>query len=310
MTKSGALRGKRYLCGSRPSKPGVAGRLDSWTVSSLGAAPLAPRDEFLMLMIMGGSSSPGVMASSLAGTRDAEAGDGEECCTTIAGADATSGFLACVRSELRRERDWERAPPGGEGDLMRGERGQWGVLSPEPMAAGAFEGRGALTESAVVAGCSWGMLADERARWMAAAERPGEPALGPRLGLTSALLLRERIADCDCERALGPGGGAAVRCRLRAGEASRELRAELAGDGEPDTFSERSRASDWRCIEGCGVAGLLCAAAAGTCTTEAWLEVEFSRVGVGAAVEGVGVVDVDDVAGSATSSAPETLRYS
>ena len=84
---------------------------------------------------------------------------------------------------------------------------------------------------------------------------------------------------------------------------------QLAGDGEPDTFSERSRVSDWRCIEGCGVvAGLLCAAAAGTCTTEAWLEVEFSRVG--AAVEGVGVVDVDDVAGSATSSAPETLRYS
>lgn len=144
---------------------------------------------------------------------------------------------------------------------------------------------------------------------MAAADRPGELAPGPRLGLTSVLLLRERSADCDCERALGPGG-AVVRCRLRAGEASRELRAEFAGDGEPDTFSARSRARDWRRIdmEGICVAGLLCAAAAGACTTEtceAWLEVELSRVAAGVAC--VGVVDDDDVAGSATSAAPEML---
>lgn len=52
---------------------------------------------------------------------------------------------------------------------------------------------------------------------------------------------------------------------------------------------------------------LLCAAAAaGACTTEAWLEVEFSRVE--AAVVGVGVVDDDDVAGSATSLAPVMER--
>lgn len=114
------------------------------------------------------------------------------------------------------------------------------------MAEGDFKGRGAFTESVAAVGCSCGMLADDRARCMAAAERPGELALvlGPRLGLTSVLLLRERSADCDCERALDPGGAAAaaLRCRLRAGEASRELRAELAGDGDPDTFNERSLA--------------------------------------------------------------------
>jgi hypothetical protein len=72
------------------------------------------------------------------------------------------------------------------------------------------------------------------------------------------------------------------------------LSTEFAGDGEPDAFSERSLTSDWRRIEGICVAGVLC----GACTTEAWLDVEFSRVE--AAVVGVGVVDDDDVAGSAT----------
>ncbi len=194
MTKSGALRGKAHLCGSTPSKPGVAGRLDSCTVSSLDAVPLAPRDGPFMLMTMGMSSSPGVTTSSLTGIREAGAGDGEECCTMIEGVDATSGFLACVRSELRRERECERASGGG-GDLMRGETGQWGVLSPETMAEGDFKGRGARPESEVAVGGSWGMLAEERARWMAAADRPGELVPGPRLGLTSVLLLRERSAD-------------------------------------------------------------------------------------------------------------------
>lgn len=196
-----------------------------------------------------------------------EAGDGEECCTTIEGVEATSGFFACVRSELRREREWARASGGG-GDLMRGETGQWGVLSPETTAEGDFKGRGALTESEAAVGGSEGMLVDERARWMAAAERPGELLLGPRLGLTSVLLLRERSADWDCERALGPGGAAVLRCRLRAGDASRELRAELAGDGEPDAFRARSRARDWRRIEGFWATGVLCAPEAGACTTE------------------------------------------
>lgn len=162
MTKSGALRGKPYLCGSTPSKPGVAGRLDSCTVSNLGATPLAPRDGPFMLM-MGMSSSPGVTTSSLTGIREADAGEGDECWTTIEGVDATSGFLACVRNELRRERECERASGGG-GDLMRGETGQWGVLSPETMAEGDFKGRGALIESEFRLGGSWGMLADERAR--------------------------------------------------------------------------------------------------------------------------------------------------
>jgi hypothetical protein len=164
-----------------------------------------------MLMMMGKSSSPGVTTSSLTGTREAEAGEGDECWTTIEGVDAISGFLAWVRRELRREREWERASGGG-GDLMHGETGQWGVLSPESTAEGDFKGRGALTESLAAAGGSWGMLADERARWMEAAERPGELLeLGPRLGLTSVLLLRERRADCDCERALGPGGAVVLR---------------------------------------------------------------------------------------------------
>lgn len=106
MTKSGALWGKPYLCGSRPSKPGVAGRLDSCTVSSLGATPLAPRLGPLMLIMLGTSSSPGVTTSSLAGTRDVDAGEGDECWTTIEGVEPTSGFFAwMLRSELRRERE-------------------------------------------------------------------------------------------------------------------------------------------------------------------------------------------------------------
>lgn len=89
---------------------------------------------------------------------------------------------------------------------------------------------------------------------MIAAERPGELVLGPRLGLTSVLLLRERRPDW----VLAPDpGGAVLRCRLRDGEASREFSAEFAGDGEPDTLSERSRARDWRRIEGICVAALL-----------------------------------------------------
>lgn len=157
--------------------------------------------------------------------------------------------------------------------MIRGETGQWGVLSPETRAEGDFKGRGALTESEVAVGGSWGMFVDERARCMAAAESPGELLPGPRLGLTSVLLLRDRSADWDCERVLGPGvAAAALRCRLRAGEASRELRAELAGDGEPDAFSARSRARDCRRIdmeEGTWAAELLCAPDVGACTTEA-----------------------------------------
>lgn len=106
------------LCGSRPSKPGVAGRLDSWTVSSLGAAPLAPRDGPLALIT--GSSGSLADASSLTGNRASEAG--EELCTTMAGVDCASGFLMWARSELARERERPSSPGGGE--RRRGEMGQ------------------------------------------------------------------------------------------------------------------------------------------------------------------------------------------
>lgn len=301
MTKSGALRGKPYLCGSTSSKPGVAGRLDSCTVSSLGATPLAPREEPLMLM-PGSSWSPAA-TSSFTGTREFGAGDGEECWTIIEGVDATSGFLGCARRELRR--DLERASGGG-GDLRRGETGHWGVLSPEASAAGDFKARGALIESVVEVGGSCGMFSLERARCIAAAEGPEELVLGgPRLGLTSVLLFRERRPL----RARGPGGAAAaVRCRLRAGEASRELMAELAGDGEPDALCERSLARDWRRIDGICVGCDAALPDAGACTTETWLLVEFSRV---EAAVCVGVVDEDDApAGSADSWTPVMLRKS
>ena len=125
MTKSGALRGNPYLCGSTPSKPGVAGRLpvDSCTVSSLGATPLGPRDDaFMLKLVVGSSCSPRVTASSLAGMRWAGAGEGEECWTTMEGIDGASSFLAGERRELRREREWARAwASGGGGDLRRGE---------------------------------------------------------------------------------------------------------------------------------------------------------------------------------------------
>jgi hypothetical protein len=128
-----------------PSKPGVAGKLDSCTVSSLGAAPLVPRDGALML-IPGSSASPAA-DSSLTGMR--EAGDGDELCTTIAGVDCASGFLIWLRRELAREREPERpSDPGGGGDLSRGEMGQWGVLSPELEPAAGLTGRGALMVSA------------------------------------------------------------------------------------------------------------------------------------------------------------------
>ena len=90
---------------------------------------------------------------------------------------------------------------------------------------------------------------------MIAAERPGELVLGPRLGLTSVLLFRERRPDWVLVP--GPGGAVVLRCILRDGEASRELIAEFAGDDEPDTLSERSRTRDCRRIEGICVATLL-----------------------------------------------------
>jgi hypothetical protein len=102
-----------------PSKPGVVGKLDSCTVSSFGAAPLAPREGALTLIA--GSSESLATASSL--TRMRVAGPGDELWTTIAGVDCVSGFLNWLRMELARERESERPSVGG-GDFRRGEMGQ------------------------------------------------------------------------------------------------------------------------------------------------------------------------------------------
>lgn len=87
--------------------------------------------------------------------------------------------------------------------------GQWGVLSPELEPDAPLVGLGALMASVDDDGWSWGMLVDDSARWMAAAE--GEllelARLGPRLGLASALFLREGMPD----RAAVVPGGAVVR---------------------------------------------------------------------------------------------------
>ena len=118
MTKGGAAVGIAHLCTSSPSNPGVAGKLDSWTVSSLGATPLAARTDPFMLST--GSSGSLDTGSSLTGKRESDAGD--EPCTTMLGADCASGFLICERREFARERERPSSPGGG--DLRRGEMGQ------------------------------------------------------------------------------------------------------------------------------------------------------------------------------------------
>jgi hypothetical protein len=70
----------------------------------------------------------------------------------------TSGFLGFLKEFLRAE--------DGGGDLSRGEIGQDGVLSPDPLvvigraARGSFEDDG----SEVGAGCNCGAVAAESAR--------------------------------------------------------------------------------------------------------------------------------------------------
>jgi hypothetical protein len=160
-----------YLWVAKSSNPGVGGRLDSCTVSSFGATPLTPLEDAFMLM---GCSSGSLLApSSLTGLRDVGAGD--ELWTTMAGVDEISGFLSWVRSEFRRDR--ERVSELGGGDFSRGVVGQWGVLSPELVPDVDLSGLGTLEGSCVAAGGSWGMFAEDSARWMAAAE--GTVLLGP-----------------------------------------------------------------------------------------------------------------------------------
>lgn len=73
------------------------------------------------------------------------------------------------------------------------------MLSPELEVEAGFEGLGTREESWVEdVGGSCGMLEDDRARWMAAAEGTvllEAGALGVRLGLASLLLLREGRCD-------------------------------------------------------------------------------------------------------------------
>lgn len=280
---------EHHLCSSRLSKPGVEGRLVSCTVSSLGAAPLAPRDADFML---GGCSSGSLAAlSSRTGMRDA--GPGDELCTTIAGVEAASGFLCWARSESLRERD--RASWAGGGDLRRGEMGQWGVLSPELDPEAALTGLGTREGSCDnAAGASWGMFADDRARWMAAAEGTvagGPGRLGPLFGLTSVLLLRDR------RPALGSGPDTALRAGGRDGEVSREDNGEAAVDGEPDTLSERAPLSVW---DRSGADPDALSAAAGACADAGAGAFEAAAAGV--------VVVGEVLEGSADSAAPVTER--
>lgn len=223
MTKSGAIAGKAYLCGSRPPKPGVAGKLDSWTVASLGATPLEPREGPFMLCA---GSSGSLAGSSSFGKRESEAG--EELWTTIEGVDWPSGFRICARREFARERERPSSPGGG--DLSRGEMGQWGVVSPELDLDVGFEGRCALTVSVDDVGVSSGMLVDDRARCTDGVVELAR--LGPRLGLTSVLHLHERKPDLA-----SVPEAVAARCWCgRAGDASRE---DSGDEGEPDTLRER-----------------------------------------------------------------------
>jgi hypothetical protein len=143
------------------------------------------------------------------------------------GVKGESGFLDWVRSEFRRDR--ERVSVGG-GDFKRGEMGQWGVLSPELDPDDPFTGRGSRGASCVDVGGSGGVLAEDSARWMAAAEGMValEPAkLGPLLGLTSVLLLRDRSPDLGSAT-----GGPGWRCDGRVGDVSREDMGELWADTE------------------------------------------------------------------------------
>jgi hypothetical protein len=236
-------------------------------------------------MLIPGSSGSLAAASSLSLTGMRETGAGDELWTTIAGVEWASGFLIWLRSEFVREREPERpSEPAGGGERRRGEMGQRGVESPELEPVEFFEAPEGLTVSAdeaddVVVSC--GMLVEDSARWMAAAE--GELLeLGPRLGLTSVLCVRERRPARWFE-----APGAVVRWCGRAGEASREDKGDF-GDGEADALGARAPASVFGCFIGADEAvGVLWGAA------------------VGAAAWSVG-----DTEGSADSSVPVMERKS
>ena len=125
------------------------------------------------------------------------------------------------------------------------------MLSPELEADVDLTGRGTLVVSEEEASGSSGTFDADRARLMAAAEGVLvlEPArLGPLLGLTSVLLLRERKPVLEFVP-----GGAAERWFAGAGDASRDESGELADEEGPDTLRERAPASCGCRIDGFGV---------------------------------------------------------
>ena len=220
-----------------------------------------------------------------------------------------------MRSEFWRER--ERASDEGGGDFNLGEMGQWGVLSPELDPEAGLEGLETREESWFEdAGGSWGMLVDDRARWMAAAEGTVVAGkLGPRLGLTSLLLLREARVDLGWASAR-----AAARCDWRVGEVLRDDIGEVVAER---VTAARGPVLDWFRM-GAGVLSEGVAAAAAAAAVGGAV-LGCSRWGAGAAgveAAGVGVVNVDadadvDVgvgvgvladAGSATSGEPVMER--
>ena len=141
-------------------------------------------------------------------------------------------------------RERERPSSPGGGDLRRGERGQWGVVSPEFDFEDGLEGRGARTVSVDEVGVSSGMLVEDRARCTVGEAWPGAAAavveldrLEPRLGLASALLLRvlkEGLAVVPA-----PDGVALRLCGR--GEASRDD----SGEGELVAWNRRWPAEFW-----------------------------------------------------------------
>ena len=142
-------------------------------------------------------------------------------------------------------RERERPSSPGGGDLRRGERGQWGVVSPEFDFDDGLEGRGARTVSVDEVGVSSGILVEDRARCTVGVAWPEAAAaavveldkLEPRLGLASALLLRvlkEGLAVVPA-----PDGVALRLCGR--GEASRDD----SGEGELAAWNRRWPAEFW-----------------------------------------------------------------
>lgn len=156
------------------------------------------------------------------------------------------------------------------------------------------------------------MLVDDRARWMAAAEGTVVPGrLGPRLGLTSLLLLREARVDL-----VWASARAAARVVWRVGDVLRDDMGEVVVERDR---AVRGPVLDWCRVDVVMVSEAVAAAAVGGavlgCSRWGSGAADAEAAGVGAGV-GVGVVGVDadvDVgvvaeAGSATSGEPVMER--